>query len=99
MLSLSTTVRGESMFRKLSGIVFAGVLTLLPAVVIGQAATSGITGVIKDQTGAVLPGATVQITNEATGAAIEATSDGLGAYRDDAVVPGAYRLRTVLDGF
>src|SRR3954470_17801106 len=81
------------------GFVLATFITLIPALAAGQAATSGVSGVVKDQTGGVLPGATVRIVSETTGAAVEETSDGQGAYRHPALAPGAYRLETALDGF
>ena len=87
------------MRRALSGIVLASLVALMPAVVAGQTPASGVSGVVKDQTGAVLPGATVRIVSEATGAAVETTSDLQGAYRSAPLAPGPYRLETGLDGF
>jgi iron complex outermembrane receptor protein len=87
------------MRRALSGIVVWSLVAFSPAVVAGQALASGISGVVRDQTGAVLPGATVRIVSEANGAAVETTSDAQGAYQSGTLPPGPYRLETVLDGF
>jgi iron complex outermembrane receptor protein len=58
-----------------------------------------ITGVVRDSSGATIPGATVRVVNEGTGAAVEAVSDGQGAYRAAPLVPGRYRVEAALDGF
>ena len=87
------------MFSHVVRVVLGGLITLLPAGIASQAAPRADREVVKDPTGAVLPGATIRIVNEATGAAIEAISDGQGSYRNATVAPGAYRLETALDGF
>src|SRR3954468_14381436 len=87
------------MLRKVLGFVAISVLTLLPAVAAGQTAAASIGGVVKDQTGAVLPGAAVRVVNEGTGTSAETVSDGQGAYRAEGLASGAYRVETVLDGF
>ena len=38
-------------------------------------------------------------STKTTGVAVEAVSDGQGAYRADALAPGRYRVETALDGF
>ncbi len=86
------------MFRRIA-LVFVAVLTMAPATVLGQAGSSAITGVVKDSTGAALPGVVVKIINEATGVAIETVSNEVGLYRAPALVPGKYRVEATLDGF
>jgi uncharacterized surface anchored protein len=49
-------------------------------------------GTIADSTGAVLPGATVTLTNEATKFTRNATSDAKGQYFFASVEPGSYTL-------
>ncbi len=87
------------MFRRLLAIAALGVIAFSPAVVAGQSGDSTISGVVKDQTGAVLPGAAVRAINESTGASVETVTDGQGAYRTSPLPPGAYRVEAVLDGF
>jgi len=74
-----------------------------PASLLAQAGTgtaaSAITGVVRDSSGGAIPGATVRVINEATNVAVEAISDGQGAYRVAALLPGQYRIETSLDGF
>jgi hypothetical protein len=56
-------------------------------------------GVVQDQTGAVLPAATVQLVN-AAGAVVQTVStDAAGAFRFERVAPGAYELRAGYEGF
>jgi hypothetical protein len=51
-------------------------------------ATATISGRVVDQAGAVLPGATVLITNTGTGATRETVSNGEGLYIVPALDPG-----------
>ncbi len=59
----------------------------------------GLTGIVTDATGAVLPGATVTITSKTTGAArtIVTSSDGL--YNVPDLDPGRYTMVVELSGF
>src|SRR5436190_20335448 len=66
----------------------------------GFAQTLGtITGQVKDATGAVIPGATVTVTNTATNATRTTVSNGVGLYDVPALPPGPYRVKSELDGF
>src|SRR3979409_763935 len=62
-------------------------------------ATASISGRVVDQAGAVLPGATVTVTNTATGAARDTISNGEGLYSIPALNPGTYNVRAELAGF
>ena len=67
---------------------------------VGLAQTAGtISGVIRDSLGGAIPGATIRVVNEGSGAAQEAVSDAEGAYRVDDLAPGQYRVEATLDGF
>src|SRR2546426_5311729 len=63
--------------------------------------TTGLHGNITTQGGAVyLPGVVVTVLDSTTGSAVaETTSDATGQYRIDALKPGTYTVRAVLDGF
>ena len=52
-----------------------------------------IGGVVRDSSGGAIPGATIRVVNEATGAALEAVSDAQGAYRVDDSRPGSIASR------
>src|SRR5687768_16568423 len=56
-----------------------------------------ITGVVRDATGAALPGATVTITNEATGATQSVVAGSDGSY-SVSVPPGVYSVSVSLRG-
>ncbi len=64
-----------------------------------QAINGTIEGVLRDSTGAALPGATVTVTHLATGASRVVTTDKDGAYRALLLPLGAYRVRAELAGF
>src|SRR4051812_44923693 len=72
-------------------------LVLLPAIAFAQAS---ITGVVKDTSGAVLPGVTVEVSSPAL---IEKTrsavSDGTGQYRIVNLLPRTYSVSFTLTGF
>lgn len=58
-----------------------------------------ITGVVKDQSGAIIPGAAITATNTETGFTRSAVSDEKGEYRLPALPPGSYAVSTELQGF
>lgn len=62
-----------------------------------QSFTGSVTGVIHDQQGAVLPGATVTLIGK-TGSRT-AITDGTGSYRFPALEPGTYSVKAELVGF
>jgi hypothetical protein len=69
----------------------------LPAVVFGQAS---ITGIVRDTSGAVLPGVTVEAASPAIIEKVRsATTDGTGRYLIQDLRPGTYRVTFTLPGF
>jgi outer membrane receptor protein involved in Fe transport len=58
-----------------------------------------ISGTVRDASGAVVPGATVTITNMDTNISRTAVTSELGFYRVAALEPGRYVVRTELSGF
>lgn len=65
--------------------------------VFAQSLTGSINGVVRDEQGAVLPGATVTLTGR-FGTTTQVT-DGEGAYRFPALEVGTYQMRADLAGF
>src|SRR5258705_4500614 len=63
----------------------------------GDAGT--VNGIIRDSSGGAIPGATIQLVNEATGASLDAVSDAQGAFAVAQLAPGSYRAHAMLDGF
>ncbi|MGE0641170.1 MAG: TonB-dependent receptor [Thermoanaerobaculia bacterium] len=64
-----------------------------------QATTGVIEGIVKDESGAVLPGATVVLTNRDTNFARTVTTEANGRFRAILLPLGSYRAETSLDGF
>jgi hypothetical protein len=64
-----------------------------------QSDLTTVNGVIRDESGAVVPKATVTLRNEATGAERTATTNDSGGYTIPAVPAGKYTLRVEAPGF
>src|SRR5215213_8959327 len=63
-----------------------------------QGATASIRGSVQDSSGAVLPGATVTLTNVGTKAVHNTVTDDRGQYQFPAVFAATYDLRVELAG-
>ncbi len=64
----------------------------------GQA-TASLNGTVTDPTGAVIPGASVALTNQATGASRSTVTADNGGYIFTEVPPGLYTVKVSLPGF
>ena len=62
-------------------------------------ASGGLTGVVTDPSGAVVPNAPVEIRDASKGTAQSTKTDREGVYRFSFVAPGRYTLTVMLDGF
>ena len=74
-------------------------LLLLSAALIAQTATGTFVGVVTDQTGAVVPGATITVTNKGTNRVVTVVSNEDGAYVVPLLNPGAYDFAVTKTGF
>lgn len=74
-------------------------LLILTAAGFAQNPSGSIAGVVKDETGAVIPTATVAAVQEATNARWTATADSAGAYTFRALPIGSYRIEVEMAGF
>ncbi|HEX8494196.1 MAG TPA: TonB-dependent receptor [Pyrinomonadaceae bacterium] len=75
-------------------------MSLMTTGALAQTANTGsITGVVKDQTGAVVPGATVTAINVGTNAARSTTTSDEGTYEITPLVPGTYRVEVEAPNF
>jgi hypothetical protein len=85
----------------LLGVVLVAVLTTAPTRVLAQTtiSTGSILGIVTDPTGAVVPGATVTITNKGNGQSRSIQTTGSGAYSSGALLPGEYQVRVEAKGF
>ena len=64
-----------------------------------QAPVGTISGTVRDQSDAVVPGASITVRHVATGAERHLTSDDQGAFSAPALAVGAYEVRVELSGF
>ena len=79
-------------------IVATAVLVVLP--IVASAQTSAIAGTVKDASGAVLPGVTVEVSSPALIEKVRsATTDGAGQYKIIQLRPGTYLITFTLPGF
>ena len=81
---------------RLVWVLLIGALVGLPSGVYAQ--DTVLTGIVRDNTGGVLPGVTVTATHEAAGTTFVSVTDTGGAYRL-AIRPGVYRITAELPGF
>lgn len=72
-------------------------ISALPA--FGQIDRGAIAGTIVDTSGAIVPNATVTITNKATGVAVTTSVDASGEYQVLTLIPGIYSVKVSADGF
>jgi hypothetical protein len=76
------------------------VACVLPAKALAQGeTTSAIVGQVRDTTDAVVPGATVTITNHETGLKRTARTDDAGRFNFPQLKPGTYSVRAEAQGF
>ncbi len=77
------------------------IVAISGGILFGQAQSNAadLIGVIRDETGGVLPGADITVRNVATGIARNTVTDDTGSYRVPLLPPGEYELRVALEGF
>ena len=72
---------------------------VVPLSAFGQANSGVITGVVKDQSGAVVADAIVRAINKGTAAERKTTTSDSGVYELTQIVPGEYRVEVEAKGF
>lgn len=92
ILALSTTSRPVRLA------LGAGAMLCVSVVSFAQA-SSGVTGTVTDPTGAVVPGATVTITNIGTQTTLNTVTSADGAYNSTGLLPGRYTVVVTAPGF
>ena len=78
---------------------FLSVLILLAGAAWAQVSTSSITGLVTDSSGAVVPGANVQVKNEETGVVYDGVTTDAGNYSFASLSPGQYTVTVSKQGF
>ena len=87
-------------FRSLARLVVVLCALFLPAVAWAQSESGSVTGVVRDTSGAVLPGVTVEAASPVLIEKVRAVvTDSQGLYRLVDLRPGAYTVTFTLTGF
>ena len=87
--------------RAISLITLAGLLIFSTTLLMAQStvSTGSITGTVTDQSGAVVAGAKVTITNAGTNQSIDLTTNSSGSFNSGPVAPGTYQVQVSFKGF
>ena len=90
-----------SMFKAKGLLTFASFLVwaLLAGSVFAQSGTSGVSGIVVDQAGSAVPGATVRLSNPETGLTRSVTTDESGRYSFPSISPATYQIEVEAAGF
>jgi hypothetical protein len=86
------------MYARISAILLVACLAFAGATS-AQEQRGSIEGVIKDSSGAVMPGVTVEVRNVERGGVASTVTDELGIYRFPALATGHYDVTATLQGF
>ena len=93
LLVRSLVMRPFKLFLALAALLLPGILGL------AQVSTSRLEGTIQDGTGAVVPGAKIEVVNLKTQIRAETASDAQGRYIFPSLAPSNYRLSVEATGF
>ncbi len=85
--------------RRLFAVLACVVTLLLPSAALAQVAAASLSGVVQDQTAAIVPGAAVTLTNVQNGVERTVTTTSSGTFYFAAVPSGDYRLTVKMNGF
>jgi Carboxypeptidase regulatory-like domain len=87
-------------FQQIARLVVVGCLLILPGPAWAQVASATIAGVVKDASGAVMPGVTVEASSPALIEKVRnVVTDEQGQYKIVNLVPGSYTVSFTLPGF
>lgn len=92
------TIRGcAAPFRR--GLFFLCLILICTVASFAQAGRGGVSGLITDTTGAIIPGARVALQDQATGVKLSTVSTAAGLYSYVSLTPGIYQLTVSAKGF
>src|SRR5438046_2525637 len=83
----------------LLGVILLAVACLTSQPTYAQAPVGTISGVVADESGAVIPNATIKIRNKETGAERDLVSNGDGSFSVPALAAAVYEVRVEVKGF
>ncbi|HXI28276.1 MAG TPA: carboxypeptidase-like regulatory domain-containing protein, partial [Vicinamibacterales bacterium] len=80
-------------------VLFAYLVAVATTPLTAQTIRGALTGTVTDASGAMVPGATVTVTNQDTGISDSSISNAQGGYTFPLVQPGRYQIAAELQGF
>jgi hypothetical protein len=84
---------------RILAVLFLAAFCLIPSVANAQS-TASVTGILTDQTGALVPGASIKVSDTRTGTSYFGKTAGDGHYRISGLPPGpGYAITVTKDGF
>jgi hypothetical protein len=89
----------RSVLRTIIICAITGIMLLSASLASAQTGATGLRGVVKDPSGAVIPNVTVTLKDKGTGLEKTAMSGADGAYQFTALVGGEYQLTAAVNGF
>src|SRR5690349_24592920 len=89
----------RSVRRSLGTLLLLAFGLLIPGLAFAQTGAASLTGIVTDQSGAAVPGATVTATNQATNVDYTAISNETGNYTIASLPVGTYVLKAELARF
>src|SRR5713226_1258896 len=102
-IRMITTCHGQHVSRKwretYRAILLLGIILIGCSAVFAQVETATVSGVITDQSGGIVAGAEVRVTNSDTNITSAGTSNQSGVYLVTGLKPGRYRIKVTKDGF
>ena len=98
MKSLSANLRSRYWYRGLL-VMLLCIAGLSCSSSMAQQATANVTGVVKDQSGAAIANAQVELTNVSTAVVRKTGTNTDGIYNFPSVVPGSYSMQVSATGF
>src|SRR5580692_1064094 len=90
---------GGRRLRRLTLLASVAVFLFAAPIGLWSQVTATLTGTVEDQSGGVVPGATVTLTNEETKFATTDTTNGAGLYAFPSLTPGTYDIKAGAKGF
>lgn len=80
-------------------VMLLSIAGLVPPAAMAQQATANVNGVVKDQTGAAIANAQIELTNVNTGVVRKTVTNTDGIYDFPSVIPGVYSMQASAPGF
>jgi hypothetical protein len=94
-----TAMRLDAMNVRRSIAVALAAVVAVGAAAYAQTTNASIVGIVTDQSGGAIAGATITVTNTATGVSRTVTTNEVGAYQVVPLIPGTYEVKAATSGF